>query len=91
MEEQEFFMVWEPSSGRTQYRHASEEAATIEAQRLCRQTDHVFYVLKAVGRVAPAIKPIEVFKLVPPPQIEAKDEDIFSDSSQDEMPVNPDR
>ena len=46
----EFFLVWNPSTGRTQYKHGSLGQARSEAERLARENPgQVFHVLANMG------------------------------------------
>lgn len=47
MEKNAFYLVWNPSTGYTMFRHESRRAAEIEAERLCRQHNGEFIVLEA--------------------------------------------
>lgn len=48
-----FFVVWNPKGGNPSHRHQTAKAARAEAERLCRSTGEAFYVLEALGQVAP--------------------------------------
>lgn len=52
MSEEPFFVVWQPSTGYTKYRHGDEYAATAEAERLANLHDgQEFIVLRPVVSV----------------------------------------
>jgi hypothetical protein len=52
MEEEKFWMVWNPKGRAPTYRHHSKASAQEEAERLAAMhTDTSFYVLKAVSGV----------------------------------------
>ena len=61
--EDEFYLVWEPTSGYTKYRHRDKQDARREAERLAAENHgELFYVLKALT-VTRAIKPVETEEL----------------------------
>lgn len=71
IEGKKFWMVWNPSTGRTNYQHPTKELALREARRLTGQhVNDAFYVLEAVARVAPAAPPVEVTELASPSEEE---------------------
>lgn len=46
-----FFLVWNPKTGKTDYRHATHEAAATEAKRLARcYPGEEFFTLLAIGK-----------------------------------------
>jgi hypothetical protein len=45
-----FYLVWEPSSGYTKYRHSTQQHAEQEAERLARENPNKqFHVLTSLG------------------------------------------
>lgn len=84
MKEHKFWLVWCSESSSTRYRHYDKDSAIAEAQRLCRQTDKEFYVLEAVERIHPALKPVVRVtlqdRLISPPKEE------FVDLGKPDMP-----
>jgi hypothetical protein len=53
MDNEKFWVVWQPQSGNPQYRHATYRAAKDEAERLAESAPRrEFYVLEAVSKSA---------------------------------------
>jgi len=51
MDNEKFWVVWQPESGNPRYRHATYRAAADEAERLAESApQHEFFVLEAVSR-----------------------------------------
>ena len=55
-----FWAVWRKTGGSApNKKHATKEAALAEAQRLATQTNDQYFVLEAIGIVAPKVATIE--------------------------------
>ena len=55
-----FWAVWRKTGGGApQKRHETKEDALLEAQRLATQTNEQYFVLEAIGIVAPKVVPVE--------------------------------
>ena len=67
MDEQPFFVVWNPSGGNPRYRHTTERLARHEAIRLARENPgQSFFVLEAKS-VSKSVEPVTtvVFDEIP--------------------------
>ena len=55
-----FWAIWRRNGGSSpSKKHETKEAALLEAQRLASQTNDQYFVLEAIGIVAPKVSPVE--------------------------------
>lgn len=61
---EKFWAVWRSTGGSApSKRHATKEEAVLEAERLCRQTNELYYVLEVIGAIKPIVTPTEFIEV----------------------------
>ena len=54
-----FWAVWRKNGGAPNTKHETKDKALAEAQRLATQSNDAYFVLEAIGIVAPKVAPVE--------------------------------